>query len=89
MTVQWFQSLNPKLQSKMLFVPNMIGQASEHIYGIEEIKKITLDAGNGRVLDDFALKNRDAVYPEVLKGLASNFLSSVLSLKVLKKNLAN
>ncbi|MGH7249674.1 MAG: ParA family protein, partial [Minisyncoccia bacterium] len=73
LTVQWFQSLNPKLQSKMLFVPNMIGQASEHAYGIEEIKKITVDAGHGRVLDGLALKNRDAVYPEVLKGLSSNF----------------
>ncbi len=73
LTVQWFQSLNPKLQSKMLFVPNMIGQASEHTYGIEEIKKITVDAGQGRVLAEFALKNRDAVYPEVLKGLSSNF----------------
>lgn len=73
LTVQWFQSLNPKLQSKMLFVPNMIGQASEHAYGIEEIKKITVDAGQGRVLAEFALKNRDAVYPEVLKGLSSNF----------------
>lgn len=73
LTVQWFQSLNPKLQSKMLFVPNMIGQASEHAYGIEEFKKITVDAGQGRVLAEFALKNRDAVYPEVLKGLSNNF----------------
>lgn len=73
LTVQWFQSLNAKVQSKMLFVPNMLGQASEHTYGIEEIKKITIDAGNGRVLADLALKNRDAVYPEVLKGLSQNF----------------
>lgn len=73
LTVQWFQSLNPKLQSKMLFVPNMTGQASEHAYGIDEIKKITEDAGHGLVLGEFALKNRDAVYPEVLKGLRVNF----------------
>jgi cellulose biosynthesis protein BcsQ len=73
LTVQWFQSLNPKLQSKMLFVPNMTGQAAEHSYGIEEIRKITDEAGNGKVLAEFALKNRDAVYPEVLKGLPHNF----------------
>lgn len=73
LTVQWFQSLNPKLQAKILFVPNMTGQASEHSYGIEEIKKIVKDAGNGKVLAELALKNRDAVYPEVLKGLSQNF----------------
>lgn len=75
LTVQWFQTLNSSLQSKLLFVPNMTGQASEHVYGMDEIEKITANTGHGVVLSKYALKNRDAVYPEVLKGLPSNFFT--------------
>lgn len=88
-TVQWFQSLNSKVQSKMLFVPNMTGQASEHAYGIEQIKKITQDAKHGKVLAEMALKNRDAVYPEVLKGLPNNFFELGAKYKSAQEEFSN
>jgi hypothetical protein len=75
LTVTWFQGLNEKLQKKVIFVPNMVGVASEHATGIDEIKKITKSVGAGTVLTPFFLKNRDAVYPEALKGLGTNFFS--------------
>lgn len=53
----------------------MTGQAAEHSFGIGEIEKITTTAGHGVVLSQYALRNRDAVYPEVLKGLPDNFFA--------------
>jgi cellulose biosynthesis protein BcsQ len=89
LTVQWFQTLNPKLQAKMLFVPNMTGQASEHGYGVLEIEKITAQAGEGKVLSKYALRNRDAVYPEVLKGLPNNFFELGTKFKGAQKEFAD
>ena len=53
----------------------MVGCASEHLKGIQDVEKITESVGGGIVLSDSILKNRDAIYPEVLKGLGTNFFN--------------
>lgn len=69
----WFDSLHPKLQGKFVFIPNMLGRASEQKRGIEDLQALISDAGCGVVLDDCGLKTRDAIYPDLLKGSPINF----------------
>ncbi len=75
LTVQWFQSLNSSLQRKVIFIPNMVGTAAEHKKGIIDVEKTIESVGVGAVLSHSFLKGRDAVYPEILKGLGQNFFN--------------
>lgn len=72
-TVTWFQSLNPTLQAKFVFVPNMVGQAKEQQFGQEDLERILGEVGHGMVAP--GLRRRDAIYPMVLKGSGTNFFA--------------
>ena len=74
-TLSWFRSLNFELQKKFLFVPNMLGVASEQKRGIEDVRKATNEVHAGSLLEGEFLKNRDAIYPDFLKGNPKNFFS--------------
>lgn len=73
LSVSWFRSLNSALQKRVVFVPNMVGVASEQRNGLQDIQKVVKEVGAGLVLESCFLKNRDAIYPDILKGLATNF----------------
>lgn len=71
----WFSSLHPNLQDKFVFVPNMVGTATEHRNGIEDLCNAVAEIGKGTVLADCKLRNRDAAYASMLKGLEKNFFA--------------
>lgn len=74
-TLSWFRSLNSELQEKFLFVPNMLGVASEQKNAIEDVRKLLKELKRGSLLEKGFLKNRDAIYPDILKGHSKNFFS--------------
>ncbi len=69
----WFDSLHPKYQKRFVFIPNMLGRASEQKRGIEDLQALVDEVGSGTVLMDCGLKTRDAIYPDLLKGNPTNF----------------
>lgn len=69
----WFDTLNAKHQEKFVFVPNMRGLAGEQGRIIEDVQQQINETQKGRLLVDCGLRNRDAVYPDVVKGQPTNF----------------
>lgn len=84
----WFDSLHPKIQQKFVFIPNMLGRANEQKRGVEDLQELVSQAGCGVVLDDCGLKNRDAIYPDLLKGSATNFFRQGARWRAAKKEAA-
>lgn len=71
----WFLKLSPRIQRKFVFVPNDVGIAAKHQRGIRALVKLVKQEGNGTVLQDCAIKHREAVYPDVLEGIPQNFFT--------------
>jgi chromosome partitioning protein len=78
--VGWFLSINPELQSRVVFVPNRLTPTKEQRDGLQELRNILKDEGRGQLAP--GLSNRPAVYPPLLNGRKENFFSFVLDAKV-------
>ena len=72
--VNWFYTLNESLQKKFVFIPNMLSRAKEHRLGIEDIDAVIKEIGHGILLSE-GIKNRSAIYPELMRGNKKNFFN--------------
>ena len=77
--VGWFLSLKESLQSKVLFVPNMLSNTKEQRAGVAEIESIIAEETRGQLLP--GLMERKAVYPPILNGSAKNFFDTTIDYK--------
>jgi cellulose biosynthesis protein BcsQ len=71
--VGWFLSINEELQERVVFVPNRLTHTKEQRDGLEELRKILKEAGQGRLAPGLA--DRPAVYPPLLNGRKENFFN--------------
>lgn len=71
----WFLSFSPQLQRKFVFLPNAIGTAAKHQRGISSLTKLVERQGHGKLLTNCVIKQRDAIYPDVLEGTSQNFFT--------------
>jgi cellulose biosynthesis protein BcsQ len=78
--VGWFLSINVELQGRVVFVPNRLTHTKEQRDGLEELRKILKETGQGRLAP--GLSNRPAVYPPLLNGRKENFFTLPLDEKV-------
>jgi chromosome partitioning protein len=67
----WYQSISQEIRNRILMVPNMLGRAAEQTHCILQMKELVNEYEAGEVLTP--LKLREAIYPEILKGLPQNF----------------
>jgi cellulose biosynthesis protein BcsQ len=74
--IGWFLSLKENLQDRVFFIPNMVSKTKEQRAGIEELEKIVVEEGRGKLLT--GLSERKAVYPPLLNGSATNFFDGKL-----------
>lgn len=77
--VGWFLSLKESLQSKVLFIPNMLSNTKEQRAGVAELESIIMDETRGQLLP--GLMERKAVYPPILNGSAKNFFDTSIDYK--------
>lgn len=77
--VGWFLSLKESLQSKVLFVPNMLSNTKEQRAGVAEIESIIAEETRGQLLP--GLMERKAVYPPILNGSTKNFFDTNIDYK--------
>jgi cellulose biosynthesis protein BcsQ len=75
----WFLALKESLQSKVLFIPNMLSNTKEQKAGVEEIVNIITEEKRGQLLP--GLSERKAVYPPLLNGSKKNFFESNIDYK--------
>jgi cellulose biosynthesis protein BcsQ len=75
----WFLALKESLQSKVLFIPNMLSNTKEQKAGVEEIVNIITEEKRGQLLP--GLSERKAVYPPILNGSKKNFFESNIDYK--------
>ena len=78
--VGWFLSINPALQSRVVFVTNRLTPTKEQRDGLQELRNILKEEGRGQLAP--GLSNRPAVYPPLLNGRQENFFSLVVDAKV-------
>jgi len=78
--VGWFLSINPALQSRVVFVPTRLTPTKEQRDGLQELRNILKEEGRGQLAP--GLSNRPAVYPPLLNGRQENFFSLVVDAKV-------
>ena len=71
--IGWFESLNPRLQDRVRFVPNRLAHTKEQREGIAELEKVIEEEGRGRLVP--GLSNRPAVYPPLFNARKENFFS--------------
>jgi chromosome partitioning protein len=71
--IGWFESLNPRLQDRVRFVPNRLAHTKEQREGIGELEKVIKEEGRGRLVP--GLSNRPAVYPPLFNARKENFFS--------------
>lgn len=71
----WFVDLPTELQRKFFFLPNAVGVSREHKTGIQGITALVREHKQGVVLSECPLRNRDFVYPGMIKGLPKNFFA--------------
>ena len=69
--LDWFYIINPKLQKKVMFIPNRYQKTNEQKDGLLQVKKV-LDTENAGTLLPF-LSNRPAIYGSLLNGSNINF----------------
>ena len=69
--LDWFYVINPKLQKKVMFIPNRYQKTNEQKDGLLQVKKV-LDTENAGTLLPF-LSNRPAIYGSLLNGSSINF----------------
>ena len=69
--LDWFYVINPKLQKKVMFIPNRYQKTNEQKDGLLQVKKV-LDTENAGTLLPF-LSNRPAIYGSLLNGSNINF----------------
>ena len=77
--VGWFLSLKESLQSKVLFIPNMLSNTKEQRSGVAEIEAVIREETRGQLLP--GLSERKAVYPPLLNGSAKNFFDTSIDYK--------
>lgn len=77
--VGWFLSLKESLQSRVLFVPNMLSNTKEQRAGVAELQSIVTEETRGQLLS--GLMERKAVYPPILNGSAKNFFDTNIDYK--------
>ena len=77
--VGWFLSLKESLQSKVLFVPNMISNTKEQRSGVAELESVIAEETRGQLLP--GLMERKAVYPPILNGSKKNFFDTSIDYK--------
>lgn len=70
-TITWFTSLKPSWQSKIILIPNHWQNTKEQREGLEQLKKIVQEEGQGKVTNP--LTNRPALYGTLLNGSKNNF----------------
>ncbi|CAG8740622.1 15156_t:CDS:2, partial [Cetraspora pellucida] len=70
-TITWFTSLKPSWQSKIIFIPNHWQNTKEQREGLEQLKKIIQEEGQGKITNPLA--NRPALYGTLLNGSKDNF----------------
>lgn len=70
-TIDWFTSLKPDWQSKVIFVPNRWQKTKEQREGMEQLKEIMKEERNGKLT--IPLSNRPALYGSLLNGNKDNF----------------
>jgi cellulose biosynthesis protein BcsQ len=78
--VGWFLSINEELQARVVFVPNRLTHTKEQRDGLEALRKILREAGQGRLAP--GLSDRPAVYPPLLNGRKENFFNLRVDEKV-------
>lgn len=71
--IGWFESLNPRLQERVVFVPNRLAHTKEQREGIAELEKVIKEEGRGRLVS--GISNRPAVYPPLFNARKENFFS--------------
>jgi MinD-like ATPase involved in chromosome partitioning or flagellar assembly len=71
--IGWFESLNPRLQERVCFVPNRLAHTKEQREGIAELEKVIEEEGRGRLVP--GLSNRPAVYPPLFNARKENFFA--------------
>jgi MinD-like ATPase involved in chromosome partitioning or flagellar assembly len=71
--IGWFESLNPRLQERVVFVPNRLAHTKEQREGIAELENVIKEAGQGRLVP--GLSNRPAVYPPLFSARKENFFA--------------
>ncbi len=72
--VGWFLSLKESLQSRVLFIPNMLSNTKEQKTGVAEISAVIKEETRGQLLPGLA--ERKAVYPPLLNGSKNNFFET-------------
>ncbi|MDJ0648876.1 MAG: ParA family protein [Xenococcaceae cyanobacterium MO_188.B19] len=72
--VGWFLSLKESLQSRVLFIPNMLSNTKEQKTGVAEISAVIKEETRGQLLPGLA--ERKAVYPTLLNGGKNNFFET-------------
>ena len=77
--VGWFLTLKESLQSKVLFVPNMMSNTKEQKAGVAELESIISEESRGQLFP--GLMERKAVYPPILNGSAKNFFDTSIDYK--------
>lgn len=77
--VGWFLSLKEALQSRVLFVPNMLSNTKEQRTGVAEVEATISEENRGQLLP--GLSERKAVYPPLLNGNAKNFFETNIDYK--------
>jgi len=77
--VGWFLTLKESLQSKVLFVPNMVSNTKEQKAGVAELESIISEESRGQLFP--GLMERKAVYPPILNGSAKNFFDTSIDYK--------
>ena len=77
--VGWFLSLKESLQSRVLFVPNMLSNTKEQRAGVAELEAVIKEETRGQLLP--GLSERKAVYPPILNGSAKNFFDTSIDYK--------
>ena len=71
----WFLSFSSQVQRKFIFLPNAVGMAAKHQRGIASFAKLVSQQGHGKLFTDCIMKQRDAIYPDVLEGISQNFFT--------------
>jgi chromosome partitioning protein len=71
--IGWFESLNPRLQERVIFVPNRLAHTKEQREGIAELEKVIEEEGRGRLVP--GLSNRPAAYPPLFNARQENFFA--------------
>nr|WP_012477939.1 ParA family protein [Rickettsia monacensis]ABQ85886.1 ParA-like protein [Rickettsia monacensis] len=71
--LDWFYSINIKLQQKVMFVPNRYQKTNEHKEGVAHVQKAVQSENAGILLSH--LSNRPAIYGTILNGSSFNFFT--------------